>query len=136
MTVFDGPVHKLGPHERAHYEAAKGLGCPGQVWYDKANNLYRWETRINTNLQGAIVNAAGYLAGGFDSDAALEDILVDCRRSKVTVESVFETARPYADRGQRYGAGPPEPPPTAGDRVRRRGRTSSATKKRGFFYWG
>jgi len=135
--MFDGPVHKLGPHERAHYEAAKELGCPGGVWYDEANGLYRWETRPNTYLQSAIINAAGYLAGGFDSDADLEDIAVDCRRAKVTMESVFARARPAADRGRRYGAGPPEAPPTSGDRVRR-GRSKTATKpakKRGFFYW-
>lgn len=129
--MFDGPVHKLGPHERAHYEAAKGRGCSGSVWYDKANGLYRWETLVNSDLDAAIINAAGVLAGGFDADADGEDVARDARRCGKTVAEIYALARPYANRGRRNGAGPPEAPPTTGARVR----GNTPRRKRGLFYW-
>lgn len=127
MGWFDGPVHLLGPHERAHHEAAKALGCSGSVWFDKREGIYRWQTYVDSDRQACIIDLAGVLAGGFDSDSDMADVRQMCRRSKLDLGELTKIARPYAARGRRLGAGPPEAPP---------GSKNKPAKKRGWVYWG
>lgn len=121
-----------------------GLGLSGNVWYDKSNGLYRWATTVWSARDSCIVNAAGALAGGFDSDADMGDVRRECRQNKLDFAEICRIARPYANAGRRLGAGRPEAPPKSGPRVRgSSGRSNNKQKtakpdkpaKRGWLYW-